>query len=117
MSITRKELINLRHNEDKECVGFEYELKIENEKGRIVPLSFYFKRLAEKYWEVSMISKNNSFGELRAYSVEYIIPTNKMSLEMVAATGLRNIQALLQAEIQYKSIIDFCIGDTIASML
>lgn len=116
MAIDRKELISRKYD-GKDCIGFEYELGVENERGQIIPQSFYFKRLVEKYWEVTMVSKNNSYGELRAYSVEYIIPTNQMSLEMVAATGLRNIQAILQAEIQHKSIIDFCIGDAIASML
>lgn len=32
MAIDRKELINRKYDENKECVGFEYELKIEDEK-------------------------------------------------------------------------------------
>lgn len=117
MAIDRKELINRKYNENKECVGFEYELKIEDEKGRIKCLPFYFNRLAERYWEVNTISKNRNFGELRAYSVEYEVPTRNMNLELIAVYGLRNIQCIIQSEVQYKSMIDFCIGDTIASML
>lgn len=117
MAIDRKELINRKYDESKECVGFEYELKIEDEKGRIKTLPFYFNRLAERYWEVSMISKNKNFGELRAYSTEYEVPTKNMNLEVIAASGLRYIQYVIQSEVQYKSMIDFCIGDCIASML
>ena len=115
--IESKELFNRRYDNDtKSCIGFEYNLQIEKEDGLPDVLQFYFNRLAEKYWEVSVISKKASIGELRAYSCQYEIPVKSMVLEMVAAIGLTNIQYLLKQEVQYKSMIDFCIGDAVSNM-
>lgn len=116
MAIDRKELISRKYDVDNNCIGFEYNLIVEDEKGRELKIPFYFNRLAEKYWEVSMVSKNKNFGELRAYSTEYEIPKSNLNLELVAAFGLRYIQYIFQQEIQFKSMIDFCIGDTISNM-
>lgn len=117
--ITLKELINRKYNEDKQCVGFEYELTVENEMGQPVKQSVYFTRKDEldvKCWEVSMISKNHNINELKAYSIEYMVPVQNMKLETIAATGLRHLQYNIQQEIQYKSIIDFSIGNMIFDM-
>ena len=116
--LNTKDLINRRNdNESKECISFEYHLPVENERGMKTYIPVYFRKLAEKYWEITMVSKKSNIGELRAYSCEYVIPTNNMDLTMVAATGLNNLRCLIAEEVQYKSMIDFCIGDSISNML
>lgn len=117
--IVSKELINRRYNDSKECIGFEYDLTIEDSTGQKVKQTFYFERqddLNVKCWKVMTVVINKEFGELKPYNIEYMIPIKNMSLETVAATGLRHVQYLIQQELQYKSMIDFCIGDTINDM-
>lgn len=113
--ITSKDIINRRYD-GKECIGFTYNLIVENEKGKLEELPCYYRKLAEKYWEVTMITKKVNINELKAYNQEYTIPTNSITLEMIAAMGLKYIQYVLQEEIQMKSMIDFCIGDSISGM-
>ena len=117
--IISKELINRRYNDSKECTGFEYDLTIEDSTGQKVKQTFYFERqddLDVKCWKVMTVVINKEFGELKPYNIEYMIPIKNMNLETVAATGLRHVQYLIQQELQYKSMIDFCIGDTINDM-
>lgn len=117
--ITSKELINRRYNESKECIGFTYDLIVEDSTGQPAIQTFYFKRqddLNVKCWEVLTVVIKKEIGELKPYNIEYIIPVKNMNLEVIAATGLRHIQYIIQQELQYKSMIDFCIGDVINDM-
>ena len=109
--IIQPELINRKNDkETKVCMGFEYDLLVENESGNKTELPFRFKRLGDKTWSVELV-----IG-LQVYQIMYDVPTNSMDLTMVAAFGLRNIQYQLQQEIQMKSIIDFTIGDETKDM-
>lgn len=115
--ILQKELYNrLSDKETKECIAFDYDMYIEDEKGRPIKLTFRFNKIAEKEWEVTYVSKIPQIGELRAYNARYEIPIRSLNLEMVCAMGLRYIQYIMKTEVQYKSMIDFCIGDNISGM-
>ena len=115
--ITMKDLINKNNDsETKECISFEYHLQVENEKGLPAYIKFYFSKIAERCWKVLFVSEVQSINENKAYSFTYEIPTKSMSLEMVCAMGLRTIQYVLKEELNYKSMIDFCIGDAVSNM-
>lgn len=117
--IVLKELVNRKHNSSGECIGFEYNLIIEDSTGQPVNQTFYFNRkddLDVKCWNIMTLVKKKEIGELKPYDVEYMMPARIIKLETIAATGLRHIQYLIQQELQYKSMIDFCIGDTINDM-
>lgn len=115
--IKMKELINKSNDtESKECICFEYHLEVENEQGLPAFVKFYFERIAERSWKVKFISEVQKINECKAYSYMFDVPTKSMSLEMIAAFGLRTIQYVLKEELNYKSMIDFCIGDVVRDM-
>ena len=108
--IIPSELINRKNNPDtKECIGFEYELLVDDGNNKIT-FPIRFTRLGERTWSVEMVFKS------QVYQIMYDVPTPNMDLVMVAAFGLRNLQFEIEQEIQMKSIIDFSIGDVIKEM-
>lgn len=109
--ILNNELINRKNEPDtKICIGFEYELKIDRGDGTFNIIPVRFTRLDKTVWSVEMVIGN------QVYRVGYDIPHPNLDLAMVTAFGLRNIQYQIEQEVQEKSIIDFCIGDTIKEM-
>lgn len=109
--ILNSELINRKNDkETKVCMGFEYELSVDNGDNTFTTFPVRFNRLGDKTWLVEMVF------DMQVYKIMFDVPKNSMDLTLVAAFGLRNIQYELQKEIQQKSIIDFTIGDEIHEM-
>lgn len=109
--ILQSELINKKNDPvTKVCMGFEYDLLVENEPGDKIELPFRFKRIGDKTWSVELV-----IG-LQVYQVMFDTPKNGMDLTMVAAMGLRNLQYEIAQELEKKSILNFTIGDEIKNM-
>ena len=108
--ITPPELKNRKNNEQRECVGFEYDLLIDNGDNSVTELPFRFIRINSKVWQVELVIDN------QVYRTNYEMPKQNCDLTLIAAFGLRNIQYQIEQEVQMKSIIDFTIGDATKEM-
>ena len=51
------------------------------------------------------------------YKILYSIPSKRVSLVTTAAMGLYNLQNAIKLEVQYKTMLDFNIGEMLAGMV
>ena len=108
--IIQSELINRKNDlESKECIGFEYDLLVDDGNNQIT-FPFRFTRINSKVWQVELVI------DYQVYKTNYEMPKSNCDLTLIAAFGLRNIQYQIEQEVQMKSIIDFTIGDATKEM-
>lgn len=110
--VSQKELINRAYKE-KECIGFDYQLKDENDN---VLVNAQFGKRAPTEWWMRVVLDRTRDADSQVYNFGYVLPRENMDLTMVCAIGLRYFQLYLKDEIQSKSAIDFAIGDVTAGM-
>lgn len=82
----------------------------------IEKLEAKFSRMDAKMWKMSIIFDRDRDADSQIYNFIYVIPTESMSLEKIAAFGLKFFQLKLKEEIQNKSMVDFAIGETLEGM-
>lgn len=92
----------------KDCMRFEYELKVSDNKTAIA----MFKREVEdvNMWTMQLVIGRTRDKDSEVYNFTYILPKVNVSLELVAATGLKYLQLHIKEEIQMKSELDFLLG-------
>lgn len=115
--INRKELINRKYNNEK-CIGFDYIVK--SNGNRIVTIEFSKSEVREisgVTWDARMIIPRDEYVDSMVYSFKFNVPNEKVYLETIAGIGLRFIQLKMKEEIQFKSTIDFSIGESLIGML
>lgn len=112
--IALKELEN-RIYKDKQCIKFDYIVK--DEKGKEM-FEARFKRAEndEKEWILNVVLERTRDADSQVYSFKYILPRAGLTLELIAAIGLKYFQLYLKEEIQNKTIYDFAIGEVVKGM-
>lgn len=112
-----RKLIENRKYEDKEPVAFEYTIfGLQGPNGEQQSLRVWYEKVEAE--NVGMITNNPvykvfTFIGTEVYQQIYQLPTMNMTLEQIVAFGLIMIQARLKEEVQYKSLLDFLIGDIV----
>lgn len=102
----------------KECVGFQLSLS----NGSSCSINATFSRegstgieMSPK-WTMLVLIPRTAFKDSDVYCIHYEMPRNDLPLTLVAACGLRLLQAQLKEEVQSKSDLDFLIGDITKGM-
>ena len=117
MSLTIKDMLDKRHDEEGKLCGFTLELKAENNRGMEVVIPFYYTRCGEAVstWEITMVLKDaETEVNTQAVTIRYIVPKSNMPIEQIAGIGLVNIQSILQAELQIKESLLYEIAEAIS---
>lgn len=106
--ISLKELVN-RVYSGKVCMRFEYELKFGDNKTAVA----MFKRAVEdaNMWTMQLVIDKTRDKDSEVYNFTYILPKSGVSLELIAATGLKYLQLHIKEEIQMKADLDFILGE------
>lgn len=108
--IKRKELRN-RINDGHQCVGFDVQIT-ENIKAsfiRCIPATM-------NKWHMQVMFQRTNNSDSQIYLFDYIIPSSNLTLETIAATGLKYFQLHLKEEIEEKISVDFAIGEMTMGM-
>ena len=110
--ITLKDLKN-RVYSGKICTRFEYEIAID--KDRVIAC---FSRDVENgaQWNMQIVFSRTRDKDSEVYNFGYIMPKDNLSLELIAATGLRYFQLHIKEEIQTKTSLDFVLAEIIRGM-
>ena len=92
----------------KVCMRFDYELKVGNNKTAIA----MFKRAVEdaNMWTMQLVLERTRDKDSEVYGFTYVLPKANVSLELIAATGLKYLQLHIKEEVQMKSDLDFTLG-------
>lgn len=117
MAIKLKDLVN-RAYVGRQCTAFDYVLNIPNdtEEFKYVIVRFTRAQTKETQWNMQVVIPRNRDSDSQVYNFGYIMPKNNLPLELICATGLKYFQLRLKSEIQYKSNLDFVIGDVTNGM-
>lgn len=101
----------------KRCVRFSYPVTVES-GGRTEELFEAEWKAGDSpdAWSMVVVLPTEPPTGSQVYTIVYVMPRAGMPLELVAATGLKLFQTVMQQEVQGKIAIDFAIGDTVAGM-
>ena len=97
------------------CIRFEYEFEIDQNKTIVA----VFKRLSDNAntWKMSIVLDRTRDKDSEVYNFMYALPKENVTLELVAAIGLRYFQLHIKEEVQKKSEMDFIIGEIIEGVV
>lgn len=118
--ITMKDLKRRMHaGAQKVCVGFEYTL-VSGDRKQV----FYFHRTLDEengsrlncIWLLHTTIPRTDNKDSENWYLCFEMPKAEMPLYLICATGLRYYQMALKEEIQWKSDMDFAIGNVTAGM-
>lgn len=109
--IKLKELVQ-REYEGKICQSFKYivcqgDKKIEAE---------YRRGKEGREWGMRIVLDRTRDTDHQVYSFSYELPKNGMPLPLIAAIGLKYFQLRLKEEVQFKSSLDFELGQITEDM-
>lgn len=111
-----KDLIR-REYRDKDCVHFEYALRVQDATELKNGLLFVFDResINASYWHVQIVYPKTYFVNAQVYEFDVQMPTVSLAQNIVSVCemSLNAFQNTLKIEIQDKSIVDFEISDLI----
>ena len=111
--ITRNDIHNRVYAINKQCERFE--IKIKNEENEY---DVFFHKINEQTWKVKFQLEKTNEADSQDYTFTFMLPTtNPISLEKIAAFGLRYMQLAIQEEIQQKSNIIFEISNLLEGMV
>ncbi len=96
----------------KQCISFEFPLKISDES--VVTAKFTTNFYCQ--WNMQVVLPRTRDKDSDVYNFSYIMPKSNLPLELIAATGLKYFQLYLKEEIQMKSNMDFVIGEITSGM-
>lgn len=108
------DLIN-REYRGKECVAFEQVL-YDHEGNELLRASFRRHDEDNIWWRMLIVLNGTDIAAPQVYVAQYSMPSKSMGITLVAATGLRYMQATLAEEVQAKCAIDFAIGEVTNGM-
>lgn len=113
--IKMKDLQN-RVYSGRDCVRFEYEFQ---SNGKRV-LACFDKRVEESAqpneWNMQIVFGRTRDKDSEIYNFGYVMPRSGLSLELIAATGLKYFQLYIKEEVQEKSNLDFELGKILQGM-
>lgn len=118
--ISRKDIMFMRHDEERQLIGFCYEVvdstREERDSEKDCFLAEWKKLDGVGIWEMRIILDKVKGSESQVYRVQYQLPRDGLPMELIAATGLRYFQECLKEEIQAKSNYDFVLGELLRDM-
>ena len=99
----------------KDCVRFEYEFNVEEDKSVIA----VFKRAGGKssLWTMEIVLPRTRDKDSEVYNFMYELPKSNVSLELVTAIGLKYFQLHIKEEVQLKSNMDFILGEIVEGVV
>ena len=111
--VKQSDLVN-RYSINGVCVDFDYILNIDDKRIR-----FRFTRNKHNLsvWNMGVIIKRTRDADSQVYNFGYQLPKDNMGLTMVAAIGLKYFQMYLKEEVQFKSSLDFTLGEITNGMV
>lgn len=98
----------------KECVRFEYEIPLSEKK--TVKAFFEKQKTDLEEWNMRIVFDRTRDKDSEVYNFGYVMPREKLPLELIAATGLRYFQLHIKEEVQTKSNLDFTLGNIFQGM-
>lgn len=112
--LTLKDLSN-RVYRDKQCIGFEYQIKDNDNTIGVCQFQMILTPDDDNpftsEWRMQVVNPRTRDKDAEVYVFGYVLPKVGLPLELIAATGLKYYQLHLKNEIQYKSNLDFILGD------
>ena len=100
----------------KMCIRFEYAIMVDE---RIVYARFEkqsYKGSQPNEWNMQIIINRTRDKDSEVYNFGYIMPRDRLPLELIAATGLKYFQLHIKNEVQEKSNMDFELGNVLQGM-
>lgn len=111
-----KDLQNRAYN-GKLCIRFECRVPIDKEKSVLATFTREFgTQICSDMWNMQVIMGRTRDKDSEVYNFSYVMPKSNLPLELIAATGLRYFQLHIKEEIQFKSNLDFALGDVLSGM-
>lgn len=105
------------YDENKNCISFQYLLNIgRGEDGKDVFHKFYFEKVEDYVWKLTTKIGRTDHSDSQMFEIAYKMPRNDLPLVLICATGLRYFGMHIKNEIQYRSLIDFAIGQVTEGM-
>lgn len=126
LMITIKNIKNVEYDDEKEPKSFELmidcseDVDREDEEHKQLRLIYTkMKSTASNIiWKVETdITDFTPSSTAHHYKILYGIPSKRVSLVTTAGMGLYNLQEVIKSEIQYKTMLDFNIGEMLAGMV
>lgn len=97
----------------KECFRFECVIPMDKDHWLLAT----FKRMQNpREWQMQVILDRTRDKDSEVYTFGYVMPREGLSLELIAATGLKYFQLYIKEEVQMKSNLDFSLGRLIEGM-
>ena len=98
----------------KQCTGFDY--RVRDEKNKVLFEARWRKGTEQNEWNMTVVLDRTRDADSQVYNFGYVLPKAGMSLEMIAAIGLKYFQLYLKEELQRKMEFDFVIGELTKGM-
>lgn len=118
--IKRKELTNLRHDDERCLIGFSYDVvdkdRSPSDAERQCFSADWVKGVDEGVWNMRVVLPRDRDADSQVYNFCYQMPRDGLPVELIAATGLKYYQLYLKNEIQRKSNFDFVLGELLKDM-
>lgn len=107
-----RKAITCRVNDGIECIGMTYSFGEDGHKHEAV-----FKKLGSRKWVVTLLTSVLDYDmHGSVYLSSFEMPSDKMPLESVIATGLNAIKCKIANEVAAKSAIEFMIAEETRGM-
>lgn len=127
LMITIKNIKNIEYDDEtKEPKSFELmidcseDVDREDEEHKQLRLIYTKMKSTDRtiIWKVETdIVDFTPSATVHHYKTLYGVPSKRVSLVTTAGMGLYNLQEAIKAEIQYKTMLDFNIGEMLAGMV
>lgn len=115
--IERKDLMFLRHDENKKLSGFSYKVAEKDGKRENHLFDADWTKLEESgVWNMRVVLPKDKDSDSQVYNFCYKMPRDGLPIKLIAATGLKYYQLYLKEEIQRKSNFDFVLGELLRDM-
>ena len=121
--ITIKNIKNIEYDdESKEPKSFELIIDcsedVDREDEEHKRLRLIYTRMTNVVWKVETgIADFTGSATVHHYKVFCSIPSKRIPLVTIAGMGLYTLQNAIKEEIQYKTMLDFNIGEMLAGMV
>ena len=114
--IRQKEL-DMHTHAGRQCIGFSYTLQ--GEEGKMLKADFSavdYHGGKPKEWRMQIVLDRTRDADSQVYNFGYIMPKAGLTLELIAATGLKYFQLYIKEEVQMKSNIDMTLSPVLEGM-
>ena len=103
----------LRRYEGKKCIGFTYDLVLDDKTGESIEMQFRRSNGDSSLWTMSACFAKTAYAESQLYELVIESYKESMPLERIAEFGLSGIKEYLNAEMSKKQEIVFQINEVL----